>query len=46
MAIMIDLQPILRQMYIHYFEVEQMAAKSKEKFNLSELRRASLVPCF
>ena len=34
MAIMIDLYPLLRTLYIYYFEEEQLAAKGKEKVNL------------
>jgi len=39
MAIMLDLQPILRLIYLHYFEEETMTTKkSNEKLNLTELR--------
>lgn len=45
MAIMIDLYPVLRTLYIYYFEEEQLAAKSG-KFNTTELKKASLDSCF
>lgn len=31
MAIFIDLMPVLRLLYVHYFEEEQLAAKSKDQ---------------
>jgi hypothetical protein len=38
--------PLLRQLYIFYFEEEQLASKSKDKINVNELKMASLNSCF
>lgn len=41
-----DIMPLLRQLYIFYFEEEQLASKSKDKINVNELKKASLNSCF
>ena len=47
MAIMLDLQPILRTIYLYYFEEELMTLqKTKDKLILSDLRKQSLDSCF
>jgi hypothetical protein len=45
MAIMIDLMPMMRALYLHYFEQETMVY-SKSKDNLKDLKRLSLEACF
>ena len=45
MAIMIDLIPILKALYLHYFEQETMVY-TKSKDNLKELKILSLNACF